>query len=343
MSNAMKQMPTSYAIVMVRAAREQGVDLLDGTAMTAEALESREFMPLGDYVELLSRYTALQDDREWGFRFGAQLSMTAHGPLGFGAVSAPTVRDGLQFLARYLPTRASYATARVEEHTNALTIAIRHDADMEQFRVRACETLAVIFQTYIETVGASAEPITWRFPYPAPAHVEAYGRWLRGGCYFDRDEFALDVPRSVSMVPSAFSNEAAYRSTLSQCEALLAELTGDSFEARVRSILTNAIECRVLETVPVTEIPTTTSLADQLDMSRRTLMRRLNDCGTTFQAIRDEILKAQIEKLVANPDLSLGDIAGRLGYSEPANFTRACMRLFGKSPSMLRKEYDARR
>ncbi|MDZ7683940.1 MAG: AraC family transcriptional regulator ligand-binding domain-containing protein [Gammaproteobacteria bacterium] len=336
-------MPTSYAIIMVRAAGEQGVDLLEGMALTPQTLEAAEFMSLVDYVELLSRYTAMQDDPEWGFRFGEQLSMTAHGPLGFGAVSAPTVHDGLLFMVRYLPTRASYASARVDEHANALTITIRHDTNMDRFRVRACETLAVVFQSYIETAGASADPMIWRFPYSPPAHHEAYGRWLRGGCYFEEDEFTFEVPRSVSMVPSAFSNEAAYRSTMSQCEALLAELSGDSFETRVRSILTNAIECRALETVPVTDIPTADSLADQLDISRRTLIRRLNDSGTTFQAIRDAVIKAQIEKLVADSDLSLGDIAARLGYSEAANFTRACHRMFGKSPSALRQGINQKR
>jgi len=246
--------------------------------------------------------------------------------------------DGLLFLARYMPTRASYATATVDERARGLTITIRHSEDMARFRVRACETLAVIFQSYIETAGAAAEPIVWRFPYPAPRHREAYGQWLRGGCYFGSDDFAVDVPRSVTMVPSAFSNETAYRATMSQCEALLDEMTNESLEARVRRILANAIECRVMEAVPVTPVPSADSLADQLDMSRRTLIRRLKQSGTTCQSIRDDVLKSQIRKLVADPSLSFGDIAGRLGYSEAANFTRACTRLFGRSPSSLRAE-----
>jgi len=333
-------MPTSYAIVMVRAARELGFDLLDGLSLTLAALEASEFMAMDDYLVLLDRFTQCQKAPDWGFRFGERLTMSAHGPLGFGAVSAPTVRDGLLFLARYLPTRNGYTRATIEQHGHALHFVIHHDPVMNAFRSRASETLAVIFQSYIETAGASAEPLVWRFPYPPPPHRPAYERWLRGGCYFDATDFRLEVPRSVSMVPSPFRNDAAYRSTMAQCEALMLESSDDTLERKVRGILASAMERRVMESVPITGIPVAEEIAPQLGISRRTLIRRLKDAGTTFQSIRDELMKMHIETLIGDPALALRDIAHRLGYSEAANFTRACHRMFGASPGTLRQRRE---
>lgn len=330
-------MPTSYAIVMYRAAMEQGVDLLAELPVAPGDLESSEFMSLDHYLELLARYTALQTDPNWGFRLGEQFSMSAHGPLGFGAISAPTVRDGLIFLARFMPTRASYATTSIESRGNALHILIRHDPLMASFLQRSCETLSVIFQSYIESAGASAQPLIWRFPYPKPDHHELYGRWLHGGCYFHADCLRLEVPGSIGMVPSAFRNDAAYRSTMAQCEALLLEMSEDTIDGKVRGILASYIERRATESVPVTDIPTADEIAGQLQISRRTLIRRLKEAGTTFQSIRDDLLRAQAESLLARQELPLRDVAYRLGYADAANFTRACRRIFGESPRTLRE------
>lgn len=333
----MRRMPTSYAIVMYREALDRGVDLLADLPVGPHELESSEFMSLDHYLELLARYTALQDDPDWGFRLGDQFSMSAHGPVGFGAISAPTVRDGLIFLARYMPTRASYAQTSIELRGKALHILIRHDPVMAPFVRRSCETLSVIFQSYIESAGASAQPLIWRFPYAEPDNHELYGRWLHGGCYFDADALRLEVPGSIGMVPSAFRDDAAYRSTMAQCEALLMEMSEDTLDGKVRGILASHIERRVMESVPVTQIPTAHEIAAQLHVSRRTLIRRLKESGTAFQSIRDDLLKAHIQSLLARPELSLRDVAYRLGYSDGANFTRACNRMFGESPRALRR------
>ncbi|MCB1692623.1 MAG: AraC family transcriptional regulator ligand-binding domain-containing protein [Pseudomonadales bacterium] len=335
-------MPTSYAIVLYRDALARGHDLLDGLPVSTTDLETAEYMPIEHYFEVLKRYTALQDDPEWGFRLGQQFSMSAHGPVGFGATSAPTIRDGLLFLSRYLPVRTPYARATIEQRGYSLVLRIHHDAELAPFLVRSCETLAAIFQSYIEGAGASAQPLVWRFPYDRPAHEALYTRWIHGGVYFGHDCLQIEVPHSVGMIPSAFRNDAAYRSTMAQCEALLTELSDDTVEAKVRGIMASHIERRMMESVPLTEVPTADDIARQFGISRRTLIRQLKGAGTTFQQIRDALLKTYLESLLRESALPLGDVAYRLGYADAANLTRACRRLFGRSPTELRRTLSER-
>jgi AraC-like DNA-binding protein len=332
-----RQFPADYAIVLVRSAQEQGFDLLERSTTSAAELEAHDYLPLSVYIELLERYTAVQTDPDWGFRLGQRLTMASHSALGFGAMTAPTIRDGLVFLARYLPTRTSYSTATIEQHGTSLHLLFRHDEVMLRFQQRICETLSLIFQSFIESAGAATTPLVWRFPYPPPANQASYDQWLHGGFTFEAEVLRLEVPGSVAMISSAFANKTAHQASLAQCEALLLEANTDTFTGKVRTILSSHIERRVLETVPVTVIPSASEIADHLKVSRRTLIRRLQNGGSPFQELKDELLRSQIESLLARTDLTLAEIGHRLGYADAANFTRACKRMYGATPRALRK------
>jgi len=106
--------------------------------------------------------------------------------------------------------------------------------------------------------------------------------------------------------------------------------------ARVKNSLSAAYEMRVNEATPRSPIPNAIHIADTLGISKRTLIRKLKECGTTFQRVRDELLREQIQRLICREQLPLLEIGHRLGYQDAANFSRACKRLFGEPPSSLR-------
>lgn len=332
-----KQVPSDYAIVLARLARDQGIDLLDGLQLTLAELETGAYIPLTVYVELLRGYTDMQSAPDWGFELGQRFSVAHHGSLGFGALSAPTVRDGLSFLARYMSTRTSYARASVELKKSAMHITFHHDQIMRPFKQRICETLSIVFQSYVDSAGAPVAPLVWRFPYAEPANAGYYRRWLRCDFVFGARDFRLEVPNSVTMIASAFRNDAAYKSAMAQCEALLVEASTDPMIDKVRAILGSHIERRATESVPLTAIPTEQEIAAQLGVSRRTLIRQFKAVGSHFQFERETMLKRQLEELLVQTDLSLADIGERLGYADAANFSRACKRMYGVSPRELQR------
>ena len=77
-------------------------------------------------------------------------------------------------------------------------------------------------------------------------------------------------------------------------------------------------------------------VVQRLGMSPRALQRRIAASETTFSRIRDEIRFELAASMVADSDLSIGEIAYRLGYSEIASFTHDFSKRFGKSPRSIR-------
>jgi AraC-like DNA-binding protein len=56
----------------------------------------------------------------------------------------------------------------------------------------------------------------------------------------------------------------------------------------------------------------------------------------TFTAIADDVRRQRALLLLENRDLSIAEIATRLGYTEVPNFTRAFRRWTGKTPAAYR-------
>ena len=74
------------------------------------------------------------------------------------------------------------------------------------------------------------------------------------------------------------------------------------------------------------------TVARALGCSRQTLYRRLKAEGVTFEVLLDGLRHRLALRLVREPGLSVKAIAYRLGFSEPAAFSRAFKRWTGRTP-----------
>ena len=78
-------------------------------------------------------------------------------------------------------------------------------------------------------------------------------------------------------------------------------------------------------------------VAATLGMSRQTLYRRLKAEGVTFEAILDAKRRSLAIRYLGLNRLSVKAVAYKLGFSEPAAFSRAFKRWTGVSPSLFRE------
>ncbi|HYD11856.1 MAG TPA: helix-turn-helix transcriptional regulator [Allosphingosinicella sp.] len=101
----------------------------------------------------------------------------------------------------------------------------------------------------------------------------------------------------------------------------------DSFRRRVEAELEPMLASGPIRIEPV---------ARALGCSRQTLYRRLKAEGLTFEQVLDGLRRRQAEKWLRDPALPVKEIAWRLGYSDPAAFSRAFKRWTGKSPQAFR-------
>jgi AraC-like DNA-binding protein len=78
------------------------------------------------------------------------------------------------------------------------------------------------------------------------------------------------------------------------------------------------------------------STARAMDTSIRTLQRELNREGTDFRTLVNAARAERARELLQHTNVSITRIAADLGYSTPANFSRAFRNATGMNPSALR-------
>ncbi len=93
---------------------------------------------------------------------------------------------------------------------------------------------------------------------------------------------------------------------------------------------------RLLESFKPGYIPRLDELSQMLDVSRRTLERKLQDEGTHFLTIKKRFLQRKSYELLNNTNLSVKEIAEQLNYSNSQNFSRSFGSWNGVSPEAYR-------
>lgn len=111
--------------------------------------------------------------------------------------------------------------------------------------------------------------------------------------------------------------EPALRQRLSELDA----------HARVTERLRSAL----LESLPAGEV-SMQALGRKLGLSSRTLQRRLQDEGTTFQRTLDEVRTELAQHYLKQSQMSGAEISFLLGFEDPNSFFRAYQRWTGTTP-----------
>lgn len=84
------------------------------------------------------------------------------------------------------------------------------------------------------------------------------------------------------------------------------------------------------------ERPSVDKVARDLRISPRTLQRRLEEAGTTYQRLLDEVRSRSARRLLARTDLDAGEVAFLLGFEEQNSFARAFQAWEGTTPARYR-------
>lgn len=88
---------------------------------------------------------------------------------------------------------------------------------------------------------------------------------------------------------------------------------------------------------------TTEKIASCLAVHPRTLQHWLAQKDTSFQQLLDETRQEQASQYLLDPSISMAQMSGLLGYSNPSAFNRAFIRWFGTTPSQWQKEHGVKK
>lgn len=305
-------------------------DCLSGTGLRADDLNDpvmtvsidQEFTVIRNLLRLLGDRPGL------GLEVGERYHFTALGSVGFAVASSASMYHAFEFALRYLDLTFALTSFRLEEEGSECRIVLGEESvppDLRRFALeRAVGVLHMLARSLFGRIEVGRELF---FSFPRPDNVHLYEDILGVAPQFEAPRTVIVLDAAVMKQPLPHANAMALHQAEEQCRKLLAE-------RRARSGLAERVCDRLARRGGLP--PAMQAMAEELRLSVRTLRRRLQEEGTTYLELCDEVRHAFAEELLALPQLTIEQIAERLGYSEAAGFIHAFKRWTGVTPYAFR-------
>lgn len=258
-----------------------------------------------------------------GLLLAQRINLQSFGIAGRLVRNAPTVGEALQELASCFALHDSGGLISIDVHHGKATISyglyvtgLRHVDRIYDFCV------VVIRNGMRQLCGPGWKADVMQLPRRRPADVRPYREILAAPLRFDSVRAGVQFPQDWLSRPVVDADPFLHTLLADRAAAALQAqdpLLCDEVRRTIRMLLM-ADQCSRAE------------VARRLGMHPRTLGRRLQQCGTTFQALLDETRLEVAHQLLRGTRSSVARIAASLGYHDPTVFTRAFRRWTGTTP-----------
>ncbi len=318
-----------YARLVLRELERRGFDpapLFAGLSIGREELLRGGDIAMEDFLHILRAGDRLLGERQLGFILGRNMHVLAMGPVGVAISSAPNLREGLQVLESFARLHATYVDigAHSTLHGMTVTILYQHDTgDLERFHT---ETAMVLLQQYIETLlGGPITDARFRLAVPEPDNRAEYSDALHGRISFGAAANEVDIPHRCLDLPSPYYHSELWR----QAQMTLSQALKDQTRTEETPYKQHIIGLMRTSEPPLPELG---DVAYDLNVSQRTLNRRLQAENTSFRQLKSEAMARWAKQYLRETEHSVEAIAETLGYKDTANFRRAFRKSEGCSP-----------
>jgi AraC-like DNA-binding protein len=322
--------PAEQAVQLVRLVRRWNVPadtLLSDEGLSEEDLEAREArLPIETMNGLVARARALTSEPGLGFYMGFQKRASTYGFLGLAVDNARSLGEAITLSTRFVSTVTTALGLRLHVEQGLAALIVDEHVDLGVVRDIALLSLLIGMDrigfaiTGRELHGA----IDVTIPEPSYFHRFAHSSPV---IRFNQPVTQVVFDAAALELPVAAADPGWQRLAIQQCERELDQLGfADTLDARVRRLLWTDEGFRSRDAV-----------AAALCMSPRTLNRKLADYGCSFSSLVDRERCERSLLLLRSANLSVDDVADRLGYSSTPNFGRAFHRWTGKTPAAYRR------
>lgn len=303
--------------------------------------DGKGMMSLLDIGLLLDEAAVQLDDPALGVNLGQDAKPGFSGLLGQLMLAAPTVRDMLVVGVRYTGIHIRSARASFEELGGGIcrlhwVIPSSYQGPRTQINGFFMSALVARIRS---AAGPGWQPLAMHFEHGEPAGLERYQEVFGARLKFDQDHNALlvDPTTLAKRMPPQIVTPEMFSSFLDLGDRVQVEAEpSPGIVGSVRSAITARLEAGSGHDLE--------AISRALDMPARSLQYRLDQAGTSFERVLSDTRRLLAERFLRDSNLSMAEIASRIGFAEQSVFTRAAQKWFEMTPRAYRQKMrgDAR-
>jgi AraC-like DNA-binding protein len=285
-----------------------------------------------DFDAALARVAALVDDPAVGIRIAQFMHPSHVGALGHAWMASSSLRHALQLAARFHHMINEQVEFQVEELSDRVRVTYRMLQNLTAPDLLEDGQLAVLLMMCRLNYGSSLRPVEVTLKHAEPADPRPWLECFGNVVHFEQPATSLAINARDADKPLTGSNKELFQ--------LHEELIRRYLFRLDRNNILNRTRLRIMEQLPSGRV-TENDLARVLNISKRTLNRKLRENDETFRSLLMQVRRGLAERYIGNENYSVTEIAFLLGYNDTSAFSRAFKNWFGRSPTQVREDIKA--
>ena len=283
-----------------------------------------------DYKRALEAALEVSRDPALGLHLGERASSAMYHVVAHLVDHARTLGEGIDMILRYSSLLAAGFEPCLVQQGEHVAVRLSYlVGDSDPVRFTAEFAMTGLMRMLRQFMGERVRPTRVCFAYAAPSHAHEYRRVFDGLERFGQPATELVFPRAWLSQPQLHTNPALHTLLQTHADRELAQLErGGSIVERVQRVLALS-DPRIL--------PTMQDVARDLDISARTLARKLQLEGTSFVELVETRRGSAAKCLLEARRLTIQEVADAMGFADAPAFHKAFRRWTGLTP----KQYVA--
>jgi len=326
--------PVIYARLFLEVLAEEGVsasDVLAGTGLSpVDLAESKNLMTIAQQIRIYANIARLARHPAIGLLQGQKILPHHHGVWGYAMQTAANLGQAIRIFDRYFAVAGPIARQSLVVDSEVARWVSRDVLPSEPARrVAVEEMVSGNFMLCRHLTEGKFKLRQLLLDYPAPTGYEAYEDLFQCPVLFEQEVIEMQFDASLLKLPLKHADPETVRMCEDRCRQLLDNLrsTGNIIDRVRRIIYESPCDRRDVQAV-----------ASNMCVSPRTLRRHLAKANTSFRAVLCDVRQALAIEYLCGTDLSIGEIAFLLGYTETSSFRHAFKHWVGESPTSYRNQ-----
>ncbi|MGO1073678.1 AraC family transcriptional regulator [Lysobacter sp. CA199] len=278
---------------------------------------------------IIRRSLQMTGHADLGLELGLRENLSHFGLPGFAMSTARNFGEAVNIGLRYQGQTGGLTDTSLQVDGNQVvftTKARMRDDSVQPFLIE--EVFSSVQTITRILVGPHMRMQSVELAYPAPEHARRYRELFDCPVRFGSTRNAMVIESRWLDAPIATHSpvmEAQLRAMLEQRE--IAQAVPEA-KAAVEQVLKRPGSA----TLSIEEV------ARALELSVRTLRRRLQEAGTSFRSISDCVRAEAAQQLLREERVTVAEASERLGFSDARAFRRAFKRWLGQAPGEVRQQ-----
>lgn len=319
-----------YWQTLCRALASLGVEMPEQERVNV----SRCAVRVEDYLAALE--VGVLRTNDFGLRVGASVSLKSFPVLGMTLLSSGQLQQALNQILRYERLNHDLGTSGLlkgpqESHFTWMPNPLYLADPASELSFHLALSVFAGIKTFAPLLIETEIPIT-RISFVAtrPSNASVYQDFFNTDIIYQQPQNAITFASELLDLAVLGGDTSMFATVSSHADRLLLqEENQESVVWKVRSILPEALRMQAFRIEDI---------ATRLNLSARTLQRKLSAAGYRYQTLLDETRQSLAEIYIAENKLSMTEISFLIGYQEQSSFNHAFKAWTGISPGEYRQK-----